>query len=554
MTQAPETRAPDEAPIPSQDTYDYIIVGAGSAGCVLANRLSEDPRNRVLLLEAGGSHKRFFVTMPAGLGELFYDPAVNWCFETEPDQQMGGRADFWPRGKVLGGSSSINGMVYIRGQKEDFDAWEALGNPGWGFEDLLPYFRMSEDNDEGETRYRGVGGPWKISGIRGREHPVVKLGLEAARAQGLKDNPDFNGESQDGVGLYQFSFRDGRRTSHAAAFLDPIAGRRNLTILTGALAHRILFEGPRASGITFRQGGEIRRAAARREVILSGGSVNSPMLLELSGIGDPARLALHGIPARRSLPAVGEHLQDHVFTGLSFKTSIPTLNDNLNRWHRLLWAGMQYVLARRGPLTFAINQGGAFARLHDKTRPDTQLYFIPLTFRANPGGRRGPLRPDAFSGMTINASPCRPESRGSLHIRSADPEAPPVIHRNYLATEGDVRLMVDSLQLVQTLSQTAPLSNVITERLYLPPGRLSDAQIETWARQTGRTTYHPTSTCRMGPDPADSVVDARLRVHGVPGLRVIDASIMPLIVSGNTNAAATAIGEKGAAMVLEDNR
>ena len=534
--------------------FDFIVVGAGSAGCVLANRLTASGRHKVLLLEAGGTHKRFFVQMPAGFGELFYDPSLNWCYEAEPDQQMGGRTDFWPRGKVLGGSSSINGMVYIRGQHEDFDDWAALGNSGWGSEDVLPYFKMSEDNDAGADAYRGAGGPWKISGIAGREQKVIRLAMESARRQGWADTPDFNGANQEGVGLYQFSFRDGRRTDHASAFLDPVRRRRNLTIATGALATRVLMEGKRAAGVEYRQDGQLRQARCAGDVILSGGSVNSPMLLQLSGVGPAALLRFHGLDVVHDSPAVGENLQDHVFTGFTFKTKIPTLNDALNTWPALLWAGMQYVLARQGPLTFGINQGGAFVRTDAaQTRPNTQLYFIPLSFQAAADGKRGPLRPHPFSGMTINASPCRPESRGRIQIRSADPEAPPVIHRNYLNTEGDVRLMVESLRMVDRISRTAPLADVLTERLYLPEGVLSAAHLEAWARQTGRTTYHPTSTCTMGVDPARSVVDPRLRVHGVAGLRVVDASIMPLIVSGNTNAAATMIGEKGAAMILADH-
>lgn len=537
------------------DEFDYIIVGAGSAGCVLANRLSEDPRNRVLLLEAGGSDKRLFVKMPAGLGQVFYDPSVNWCYETEPDQQMGGRTDFWPRGKVLGGSSSINGMVYIRGQREDFDDWKAMGNPGWGYDDVLPYFRRSEDNDEGANQWRSTGGPWKISSIKGREQPVVKLAMDAALAQGWSENSDFNGERQEGVGLYQFSFRNGERTSSATAFLDPIRHRKNLKIVTQAHASRVLFSGRIAKGVVYRCGSKELTANARREVIVSCGAVNSPMLLEHSGIGDWARLNLHGIQGVHHSPAVGENLQDHVFTGFSYRTSIPTLNDQLNSWPKMILQGVRYLLTKTGPLTFGINQGGAFVRSNEKElRPDTQLYFIPLSFQSPAKGKAKGLRAHNFSGMTINASPCRPESRGAIHIRSAQFGDQPIIHRNYLATENDMRLMIESLRMADRIAQTAPLSHVIEERLFLPPGPLADAELERWARQTGRTTYHPTSTCIMGPDPQTSVVDAKLRVHGVERLRVIDASIMPIIVSGNTNAAATMIGEKGADMVLADNK
>ncbi len=536
------------------EAFDYIIVGAGSAGCVLANRLTQDGRRRVLLIEAGGSHRRLFVTMPAGLGEVFYDPKVNWCFETEPDQQMAGRSDYWPRGKVLGGSSSINGMVYIRGQREDFDDWARLGNPGWGYEDVLPYFKMSEDNDAGADAWRGAGGPWQISSIRGRHHRATQLAMESALAYGASPNPDFNGERQEGVGLYQFSFRNGRRTSSATAFLDPARRRPNLKVLSNTLTLAVEFEGRRAVGVRYRsRDGVVRTARARREVVVSAGAVSSPLLLQRSGIGPAALLKLHGVPVVCDSPQVGENLQDHVFTGFTFRTSIPTMNRRFNNWPSLIAAGLQYLTTHTGPLTFGINQGGAFLKTRpEEPRPDTQLYFIPLSFQAQPeGGRRG-LRPHRFNGMTINASPCRPESRGRLFIRSAEPEAPPVIHRNYLATEADVRVMVDSLRIVERLSHLAPLADIIDERLYPSKARLDDADLEAWARHTGRTTYHPTSTCIMGPDPRTAVVDARLRVHGVDGLRVVDASIMPVIVSGNTNAAATMIGEKGAALILAD--
>lgn len=536
------------------EEFDFIIVGAGSAGCVLADRLTAGGKHRVLLLEAGGSHKRLMVDMPAGLGHVFYDPKVNWCYVAEPDQQLGGRSDFWPRGRVLGGSSSINGMVYIRGQKQDFDDWAALGNTGWGYGDVLPYFRRSEDNDLGESREHAVGGPWKISSIKGRQSSVVDLALQSARALGYRDNPDFNGPEQEGVGLYQFSIRNGRRTNTARAFLDPAMGRRNLTVVTHAHANRILFEGKRAVGVEYRRKGKVVTARCRREVLVAAGSVNSPMLLQHSGVGPGALLRLHGIDVVLDSPAVGENLQDHVFTGFSYKTRLPTLNDRYNTRLGQLLAGMQWVLTKTGPLGLGINQGGAFVRTRpEETRPDTQLYFYPLSFGASPDGTPPKsLHPHPFSGMTMNASPCRPESRGQIRIRSADPEAPPVIYRNYLSTPGDVRVMVDSLRIIDTIARTGPLADAITAPVYDVGNPPTDDQLEAWARNTGRTTYHPTSTCMMGVDPKTSVVDPKLKVHGLQGLRVIDASIMPLIVSGNTAAAATMIGEKGADLVLAD--
>ncbi|MCW3838346.1 GMC family oxidoreductase [Sphingomonas canadensis] len=536
----------------ANETFDFIIIGAGSAGCVLANRLTADGRFRVLLLEAGGDHRRFMIDMPAGLGHVFYDPKVNWCYETEPDQNMGGRTDYWPRGKVLGGSSSINGMVYIRGQREDFDDWKAMGCPGWGYDDVLPYFKMSEDNDKGGDAWRGADGPWKISSIDDRAHPLTRLALQAAESLGYPSNPDFNGERQEGVGYYQFSFRKGRRTHAANAFLEPAMKRPNLVVRKNATVQRLTFEGKRATGAVYRQGSREVTVRARREVIVSGGAINSPLLLQLSGVGPGPLLAYHGIDVVADSPMVGENLQDHVFTGLIFRTSKPSLNDRLNNWPSILLAGAQYVLTHTGPLSFGINQGGAFVRTRpEETRPDTQLYFIPLSFQAGVGNK---VWPHQFSGFTINVSPCRPTSRGHIRIRSATPGDAPIIHRNYMATDEDVRVFVESLKIADRISRAKPFADIVTERLWPAETELTDAVLENWARQTGRTTYHPTSSCTMGPDPKTSVVDPRLRVHGIEGLRVIDASIMPIVVSGNTNAAATMIGERGAAFVLEDNR
>ncbi len=536
-----------------ENQYDFIIVGAGSAGCVLANRLTASGKHSVLLLEAGGSHRKFLIDMPAGLGKLFYDPAVNWCLDTEPAPTMDGRVDFWPRGKVLGGSSSINGMVYIRGQREDFDDWARQGNFGWGYDDVLPFFKMSEDNDAGADAFRGAGGPWKISGIKGKEHPVVQLALDSARANGLKNNPDFNGAAQEGCGLYQFSFRDGKRSNNATAFLEPAMKRANLRVETHALATRIMFEGRRATGVEYRTTSGVHQACCNREVLVATGTVHSPMLLQRSGIGPGALLQSLGIDVVLDSPAVGENLQDHVFSGITFKTRVPTVSNQLSSWTGIAKEAVKYVFNRGGALGMAINQGGAFVRTRpEEPRPDTQLYFIPMTFQGAKPGQKKSLRVDTFGGMTINVSPCRPESRGRIRIQSRDPDAAPKIHPNYLSTPNDVRVFIDSLKIADRISKTLPLADAIDTRLYLPEGELDDAQWEKWARATGRTTYHPTSSCAMGTLPSSSVVDPRLKVHNIQNLRVIDASIMPSVVSGNTAAAATMIGEKGAALVLAD--
>lgn len=536
--------------------YDFIVVGAGSAGCVLANRLTAEGQHRVLLLEAGGTANRFFINMPSGFGRLYYDSEVNWCLETEPDPNMKGRVDYWPRGKVLGGSSAINGMVYIRGQREDYDDWAALGNTGWDYEAVLPYFRMSEDNEYGGDAYRGAGGPWRISGIRGAEHQTTRLAREAARNLGLPDNPDFNGARQEGVGLYQFSFRDGRRTHAAEAFLDPARPRPNLDVVTHATVTRILFEGRRAVGVEYRCEGSLHVVRCSREVLLAAGAVHSPAILQRSGVGPGGLLQSLGIGVVHDSPAVGENLQDHVFTGITLKTRIPTVNNQLCSWPRLLLTGARYVLFNSGPLAQCINQGGIFTNTRTGSgRPDVQLYIIPMSFTL-PKVSRGKkvTMTDSFGGMTINVSPCRPESRGRIRIASANADAAPRIERNYLATPEDVRMLVDGLKLADRLTRTAPLADVIEKRLYLPEGELNDAQWEDWARATGRTCYHPTSSCAMGVDPGRTVVDPRLKVHGVDGLRVIDASIMPFVVSGNTAAPTTMIAEKGAALLLAEHR
>lgn len=536
------------------DQFDFIIVGAGSAGCVLADRLTEGGKYRVLLLEAGGSHRRFFVDMPSGFAQLFYDPEVNWCLDTEPDPNMNGRQDYWPRGKILGGSSSINGMVYIRGQREDFDDWARLGNPGWSYDDVLPYFKRSEDNDLGDGDYHSADGPWKISSIAKHEYLVSKLARESALRLQYPSNPDFNGATQEGVGIYQFSFRDGKRSNTAKAFLETAMRRRNLHVETQAHVTRLLFEGRRATGVEIRQGGRIRQIRCRREVLLAAGSVHSPLILQRSGVGPGQLLQSRGVTVLHDLPAVGRNLQDHVYTGLTLRTTVPTMNAELNTWYKQLIAGMRYVFLKQGPLTLAVNQGGAFLRTDPgMTRPDVQLYFIPMCYQAAKPGQPRVVKLDSESGMIINVSPCRPESRGHIEIASPDPDASPRIFRNYLDTPGDVRTIVEGLKIADRIRRTAPLSDVIRERQYPVEGALDDAGWEQWARATGRTTYHPTSTCTMGPDAETCVVDPSLRVHGIEGLRVIDASIMPLIVSGNTAAAATMIGEKGADIVRAAN-
>ena len=535
--------------------YDFIIVGAGSAGCVLASRLTETGRFRVLLLEAGGSDRRFWITVPIGYGKTFYDSRYNWKYLTEPDPGTANRVSYWPRGKVLGGSSSINAMVYIRGQAEDFDGWAAAGNPGWGWQDVLPYFRKSEDFAQGDGSYHGTGGPMHVSDTTDQVHPICRDYLAAGQQAGLPLNNDFNGASQEGVGLYQILTRGGFRVSSARAFLRPAMRRRNLAVRSRAQATRILFEGRRATGIEFMERGVRNTARCRGEIILSGGAINSPQLLQLSGVGPASLLRSLGIEVVLDRPAVGANLQDHLCVDYLYRSRRPTLNNLLRPWWGKLLVGMEYVLSRRGPLALSVNQAGGFFRsVPALDRPDMQLYFSPLSYIKAPPGKRPLMSPDPYPGFLLSVSPCRPESRGHLEIRSANPFAAPKIHPNYLATENDVATMLTGVRFLRRLASTPALAALIEEELKPGPSVADEQALITDIRQRAGTVFHPVSTCRMGPAGADTVVDARLRVHGLEGLRVVDASIFPAVTSGNTNAPAIMVGEKGADLILQDAR
>ena len=537
----------------SSADYDYIIVGAGSAGCVLANRLTENGRYRVLLLEAGGNDLRIWVQMPIGYGKSFYDKRVNWMYRTEPDPGLGNREGYWPRGKVLGGSSSINAMVYIRGQAADFEAWKDLGNPGWGWSDVLPYFKKSEDNARGGNAWRGTGGPLHVEDVAKQVHPLNEVYIRAAREAGLQHNEDFNGETQEGVGLYQITTKNGIRMSAARAYLRPALKRPNLRVERQAHATRLLFDGMKAVGIEYRQKGRLLQVRARREVILSTGSINSPQLLQLSGVGPAEVLRPLGIEVRHDSPAVGRNLQDHLGVDHLYRSRRPTLNNQLHPWHGKLWAGLKYVLLRQGPLCLSVNQGGGFFRTRaDIDRANMQLYFSPVSYIKAPPGKRPLMSPDPYPGFLLGISPCRPTSRGYLQIRSSDPSAYPEIHPNSLSTNHDLQEMLEGVRFLRRLASTPAMSALIEEELQ--PGitvESDEAMIED-IRQRSSTVFHPVSTCRMGPDPMENVVDHRLRVHGLQNLRVIDASVFPAVTSGNTNAPAIMVGEKGADLILED--
>jgi choline dehydrogenase len=521
---------------------DFIVVGAGSAGCAVAARLSEDAATRVLLLEAGGEDRNRWIHIPLGFGKTFADPSVNWCYETEPDPGAGDRRVFWPRGKVLGGSSSINGMVYIRGQAEDFDHWRQLGNTGWSFDDVLPFFRRSEHQMRGADRFHGTGGPLCVSDVA--QHPICEAFIAATTQLGFPRNDDFNGASQDGVGYHQTTIRNGKRCSTAVGYLRPAMQRANLNVLTGALTEKILFEGRRAVGVTFRRHGGLCTARAAREVILCGGAVNSPQLLMLSGIGPQQHLAGFGIPVVHHLPGVGQSLQDHYSAAIKLRCKFPiTVNDVMLSNARKLKAGLEYYMFHRGPLSMISSPAALFARTRPElASPDIKCSISPFSAERPQDGLH------RFSGFTMIAYQLRPESRGEIKLKSPDPFDAPAVYPNYLATETDQRTIVAGLKLCRQILATPHMQSFIETEFQPGSAVESDEELLDYARRRGGTVYHPTSTCKMGGDPM-AVVDPQLRVYGVDGLRVADASIMPTVVSGNTNAAAIMIGEKAADMI-----
>jgi choline dehydrogenase len=539
----------------STQTYDFIVIGSGSAGSVVAERLSASGRFSVLVLEAGGSDRRFFVQMPLGYGKTFFDPAVNWNYRTEPDPGLAGNADHWPRGKLLGGSSSINAMVWIRGQREDFDSWRDAGNPGWGFDDLLPIFKAIEDNEAGADEWRGRGGPIHVTDNRHNVHPLCQRFLAAGKELGLPLNLDFNGAAQDGVGIYQITTKDGRRMSAARAFLRPALKRPNVRVETGALATGIRFEGNRAVGVDYSKDGRTFSAAAGREVVLCAGSVNTPQLLQLSGVGPAPLLRELGIPVVHANDNVGANLQDHVGINYTYKAKVPTLNQILRPWWGKMLVGMQYLLLRSGPLSMSMNQGGGFFRTDPRRkRANMQLYFQAFSTVIPKSGERPILTPDPWPGFSIGLSNCRPTSRGSITIRSSDPFAYPRIVANAFSTDEDVAEMLDAVKFLRRMAATNALSEIIAEEVLPGPACRTDEELILDFRMRSGTVYHPVSTCRMGSDPNGNVVDPQLKVHGLSSLRIIDASIFPGNVTGNTNAASIMTGWKGADLILADHR
>ncbi len=536
-------------------TYDYIVIGAGSAGCVLANRLSADPAHSVLLIEAGGPDRHPLVHLPMLMGKLMHSKIYNWSYDTEPEPELDNRRIYWPRGKALGGTSTINGMIYVRGNRADYDRWAQMGNPGWSYAEVLPYFRKSETHVERRDAFHGDDGPLSVCRARGTNSlfdRFVQAGIEAGHAF----NDDFNGEVQEGFGRYDFTIRNGRRCSTSKAFLRPAMRRANLTVQTHALTLRIVMENGRAVGVDYSVGGATRHAHAAREIVLSAGAVNSPQVLMLSGIGDADELSTHGVDTVHHLPGVGKNLQDHVDVCLVYEIKEPiTLYSEL-RVDRLTRAIVEGALFGTGVATTFPYEGGAFIRSRPGLEaPDIQAHFMPaLEKTANlhwpkPFTR---ARIEDNHGVTIRVGPVNPESRGHITLRSADPRDPPRIFANYLTTAFDKATTVAGVKILRQAMQQPAFADLIGTEIAPGPEKTSDASLTEWLKQAGGTTLHPVGTCKMG-NGADAVVDAELKVHGVEGLRVADASIMPIISSGNTNAPTIMIGEKAADMILKES-
>ena len=535
--------------------FDYIIVGAGSAGCVIANRLSQDSSKKVLLLEAGGSDRSFFIQMPIGYGVTYHQKKVNWMYSTEPSPEADNKPSYWPRGKVMGGSSSINAMVYVRGNPKDFDEWSEAGNPGWSYEEVLPYFKKMESWQNGADSYRGGDGPLNVSEVSSQLHPLCNNFLAAAQEIGIRLNPDMNGESQEGVGNYQITTHKGQRMSASRAYLWPVMSRSNLTIVKKALASKILIRDKRAYGVQYLKSGKLHKVEASREVILCAGSINSPQLLQLSGIGPKKVLESASVRMIHDSPAVGKNLQDHLGVSYFYKSKVPTLNDQLRPILGKVYQGIRYILTRTGPLSLSVNQSGGFIRTREGlNKPNIQLYFSPVSYSLESPDKRAMMSPDPFSAMLLGVSNCNTSSRGHVRIKNSNPSEHPIIEPNYLSHEDDVKDLLDGVKVLRKLAKTDSFREVIGEEFRPGPDCQTDEEMIQHIKDTVWTVFHPSSTCRMGPDPKSDVVDSQLKVYGIEALRVADASIFPQLICGNINAATIMVGEKASDLILNDHR
>ncbi|KMZ12430.1 Choline dehydrogenase [Candidatus Burkholderia humilis] len=537
--------------------FDYIIVGVGSAGCILADRLSESGQHSVLLLEAGGKDSSFWFKVPVGFTKTYYNPEYNWMYYSQPEAQLNNRQLYCPRGKVQGGAGSINAMIYVRGQPHDFDDWERAGNRGWGFRDVLPYFKRLEAYPLGNTQYHGADGKISISPMKDGAHPICQTFLKGAQEAGFAYTDDINGAKYEGATIYDLNAlnaRNGERLSSSFEYLHPALERKNLTVECSVTVQRVAFNGKRAVGIVATRNGEQLQFRAKREVILAAGAVDTPKLMQLSGLGDKALLAKHGIALVQELPAVGKNLQDHLCVSFYYRATVKTLNDDLRSLVGKVKAGLKYLVSRKGPLSISVNQsGGFFKGDQSEAEPNLQLYFNPLSYRI-PKSSKAQLEPEPYSGFLLCFNPTRPTSRGSIEIASNKVEDAAKIQINALTTDKDLREAVQGSKLIRKIMAASSLCAITAEEISPGPNVTSDEALLDYFRDQSGSIYHLCGSCAMGPDAATSVVDARLRVHGMDGLRIVDASIFPNITSGNLNAPTMMVAEKGADMILEDAR